>query len=54
MGVKVRHGTFGKGTVMYTSGSGKKLKVRIRFDSGMSRQFMVSAAPLEILEGKRK
>ncbi len=54
MGAKVRHGTFGKGTVMYTSGSGKKLKVRIRFDSGMSRQFMVSAAPLEILEGKRK
>jgi len=48
-GTKVRHAKFGKGVVMYTSGTGAKLKVRIRFDRGMSRQFMVSAAPLEIL-----
>lgn len=51
MGARVRHGRFGKGTVMYTSGAGDKLKVRIRFDTGMSRQFMASAAPLEVLEG---
>ncbi|NIP87751.1 MAG: hypothetical protein GWN84_00600 [Gammaproteobacteria bacterium] len=50
----MRHAKFGKGVVMYTAGSGTKLKVRIRFDTGMSRQFMVNAAPLEILEGKRR
>ncbi|MFP6582039.1 MAG: UvrD-helicase domain-containing protein [Candidatus Hydrogenedentota bacterium] len=50
LGTKVRHGKFGTGVVMYTSGTGAKLKARIRFDTGMSRQFMVSAAPIEILE----
>lgn len=50
LGTRVRHGKFGKGVVMYTSGNGAKLKARIRFDTGMSRQFMVQAAPLEILE----
>ncbi len=54
IGVRVRHSTFGAGTVMYTSDSGTKLKVRIRFDSGMSRQFLASVAPLQILEGKRR
>ncbi|MEX2015841.1 MAG: UvrD-helicase domain-containing protein [Candidatus Hydrogenedentales bacterium] len=53
-GVRVRHARFGAGRVMYTSGSGARLKVRIRFDTGMSRQFMASAAPLEILEGKSR
>ena len=53
MGTLVRHARFGRGRVMYTSGSGKKLKARIRFDKGFSRQFMVSAAPLEIIEGKK-
>ena len=53
-GVRVRHARFGTGRVMYTSGSGARQKVRIRFDTGMSRQFMVSAAPLEILEGKTR
>jgi DNA helicase-2/ATP-dependent DNA helicase PcrA len=52
MGTRVRHARFGTGRVMYTSGSGPKMKVRIRFDSGMSRQFMVSHTPLELLEGK--
>lgn len=54
MGVKVRHAKFGVGTVMYTSGSGKRLKARIRFQTGRSRDFMVNAAPLEILEGDRR
>lgn len=53
-GTRVRHAKFGRGVVMYTAGSGAKQKVRIRFDTGMSRQFMVNAAPLEILEGKRR
>lgn len=54
MGTRVRHARFGAGTVMYTKGSGAKLRAHIRFDTGQSREFMVSAAPLEILEGKRR
>lgn len=53
MGTRVRHAKFGAGRVMFTAGSGSRLKVRIRFDTGISRQFMVSAAPLEIVERKR-
>lgn len=52
LGTRVRHGKFGNGVVMNTSGKGAKLKARIRFETGMSRQFMVQAAPLEILEKK--
>ncbi len=51
-GTRVRHAKFGKGVVMYTAGAGLKLKVTIRFHTGISRQFMASAAPIEILEGK--
>jgi DNA helicase-2/ATP-dependent DNA helicase PcrA len=50
MGTRVRHGKFGNGTVMYTMGTGKKLRARIRFDTGRTRDFMVSVAPLEILK----
>ncbi|HIJ74240.1 MAG TPA: ATP-binding domain-containing protein, partial [Candidatus Hydrogenedentes bacterium] len=50
MGVRVRHARFGTGTIMYTSGSGKALRARIRFERGRSREFLVRAAPLEILE----
>ena len=51
MGTRVRHAKFGQGTVMYTSGSGAKLRARIRFQTGRTREFIVSRAPLEILEG---
>jgi DNA helicase-2/ATP-dependent DNA helicase PcrA len=51
-GTKVRHAKFGVGTVLYTSGSGKKQKARIRFESGRPRDFIIAMAPLEILEGK--
>jgi DNA helicase-2/ATP-dependent DNA helicase PcrA len=54
MGTQVRHPSFGKGTVMYTSGSGNKLRARIRFETGRTREFMVSMAPLEILEGNKR
>ncbi len=54
IGTRVRHAKFGRGVVMYTAGSGAKLKVKIRFETGIARQFMVSAAPLEILEGKQR
>jgi len=53
MGVRVWHAKFGKGTVMYTKGTGSKLRARIRFGSGFARDFLVSQAPLEIIEGDR-
>jgi DNA helicase-2/ATP-dependent DNA helicase PcrA len=49
-GTRVRHGRFGEGTVMYTSGSGDKLKAKVRFKTGRAMLLMVSAAPLEILK----
>ncbi len=51
IGTRVWHAKFGKGTVMQTSGSGAKLRARIRFQTGRSREFMVSAAPIKILDG---
>ncbi len=53
-GARVRHARFGLGTVLYTSGMDEKLKARIRFDTGRSATILVKAAPLEMLEGKRK
>lgn len=53
MGVRVRHAKFGEGVIMYTSGSGAKLKARIRFNTGPTRNIMVSHAPLEVVRRKR-
>jgi len=39
------------GVVMFTSGSGKNLKARIKFVNGKSRDFMVSYAPIDVIEG---
>ncbi len=53
-GMRVRHATFGPGTVQYTNGAGDKLKARIRFDTGRTAMLLVKLAPLEILEGKHR
>lgn len=53
-GARVWHAQFGKGTVMFTKGSGAKLRAHIRFESGRAREFMVSAAPLQIVKGDRR
>jgi len=53
-GTRVRHAKFGSGTVMYTKGSGDKLKARIRFQTGRTALLMVKQAPLEILEGQQR
>ncbi len=53
-GVRVRHSRFGNGVVVMSSGTGKSQKVRIRFQSGRSRMFLLHATPLEILEDKRR
>lgn len=51
-GTRVRHAKFGPGTVLYTQGSGDKLRARVRFDTGRMALLMIRQAPLEILEGK--
>ncbi|HEO71783.1 MAG TPA: ATP-dependent DNA helicase PcrA, partial [Candidatus Hydrogenedentes bacterium] len=51
VGTRVRHAKFGSGAVMYTAGAGAKRKVRIRFDSGQTRMFVIKQAPIEILKG---
>jgi len=48
-GTKVRHAKFGRGLVRRVVGSGKKQKIEIKFDTGMTRLFVVSHTPLEIL-----
>lgn len=52
MGTRVRHAQYGPGVVMYVKGTGAKMRARIRFQTGRMREFMVSLAPLEILERK--
>jgi hypothetical protein len=53
-GTPVYHPKFGPGHVMSASGSGKRLKARIRFQTGRVALIMVSQSPLEILDGKKR
>ena len=50
-GTKVRHAKFGPGYIMYTSGTGEKMKARVRFNTGRTALLMLSKAPIEILKG---
>ena len=52
-GTRVRHATFGTGYVLYTKGKGSKMRAKICFDAGRSREFLIEKAPLEILEKRR-
>jgi len=52
-GVQVRHARFVAGTVLFTTGSGDRLRARIRFKTGRTATLMVSQAPIEILEGRK-
>ncbi|HRZ82154.1 MAG TPA: hypothetical protein P5069_06800, partial [Candidatus Hydrogenedentes bacterium] len=53
-GTRVRHATFGSGTVIHVSSTGGKMKARVRFDTGKVAMLMIGLAPLEILEGKHR
>ncbi len=53
-GTKVRHAKFGMGVVMFSSGSGDKLKVKVRFATGRTALLLVKQAPIEILEGNTR
>lgn len=49
VGGKVRHGVFGVGTITAVAGSADSCKITVQFAGGVSRTFMLSFAPLEIL-----
>jgi DNA helicase-2/ATP-dependent DNA helicase PcrA len=53
-GTRVRHATFGEGYVMYSRGTGAKTRIRIRFKTGKASDFMLSHAPIEVLDGGKK
>lgn len=53
LGTKVRHAKFGYGVVLNTEGSGDKMRVRVRFDSGKIAVLVVNMAPMEIIERKK-
>ena len=49
-GQRVRHGTFGPGTVCALSGGGNNQIVEIAFDSGVTKKFAAAYAPITPLE----
>ena len=49
VGGKVKHGVFGVGTITAVAGYGNSCKITVQFAGGVSRTFMLSFAPLEIL-----
>ena len=52
-GTRVRHPKFGPGYVQFTSGSGRNLKARIRFETGRGGTFLIRATPLEIIDAEK-
>jgi len=53
-GMRVRHPRFGAGHVLFHVGRGENAKVKVRFDNGRERQFMVSFARFEVIGQNRK
>ncbi|HOQ33640.1 MAG TPA: 3'-5' exonuclease [Candidatus Hydrogenedens sp.] len=53
LGTKVRHAKFGYGVVLNTEGSGDKMRVRVRFDSGKIAVLLINMAPMEIIKRKK-
>ena len=53
-GMRVRHPKFGSGYVMFHVGTGDSAKVKVRFDNGRERQFVVLFARLEVIGRNRK
>lgn len=54
MGMRVRHAKWGSGTVLYVQGSGGRARIRVRFDTGVMKTLLASAAPLEILQERKR
>ena len=48
-GARVRHASFGEGTVLSVAGDGNNQIVEIDFDSGVSKKFASAYAPIEVL-----
>jgi DNA helicase-2/ATP-dependent DNA helicase PcrA len=47
-GMRVRHPSYGQGTILSTEGFGPKRMVRIDFDQGDRKSFQLSKSPLEL------
>ena len=47
VGMRVKHPTFGVGSVTDTFGSGEAIKVTVHFDDGRTTKLLVRYAPLE-------
>jgi DNA helicase-2/ATP-dependent DNA helicase PcrA len=47
LGMRVKHPSFGRGSVVEKTGSGEALKVTVRFDDGRLTKLLVRYAPLE-------
>ncbi|MBQ2770531.1 MAG: UvrD-helicase domain-containing protein [Clostridia bacterium] len=48
-GCRVKHASFGEGTVLCLTGSGNSQIVEIDFDSGITKKFASAYAPIEVL-----
>ena len=53
-GMRVRHPRFGSGYVLFHVGTGENAKVKVKFDNGRERQFMVSFARFEVIGRNHK
>ena len=49
-GQRVKHKSFGEGTVLSVNGSGSSAIVEIAFDSGANKKFAAAFAPIDIIE----
>ena len=49
-GQRVKHKSFGEGTVLSVNGSGSSAIVEIAFDSGANKKFAAAFAPIEIID----
>ncbi len=46
----IQHARFGRGVVLYLKGSGAKLQINVRFDSGRVATLMVAQAPIRVVK----
>ena len=49
-GQRVRHKSFGDGTVLAVNGGGASAIVEIAFDNGANKKFAAAFAPIEVLK----
>lgn len=53
VGDVIRHASFGQGVVSFVQGSGEKMQVRVRFDSGRVAKLALAKAPIEVIKRRK-